>query len=338
MEYRKLSGGGLVVPALSFGTATFGGTTDFFKAWGSTDIKEASRMIDICLDHGANFFDTANVYSSGVSEEILGAALGEKRHSVLIASKASFPMGAGPNDYGSSRQHLIRACEDSLRRLKTDHLDVYYMHGFDALTPIEETLRTLDDLVCSGKVRYIACSNFSGWHLMKSLSVSDRYGWERYSAHQVYYSLMGREYEWELMPLAKEERVSSIIWSPLAGGALTGKISRHHPPAPGTRAAQMDFVVSSKSEKLFDVVDTLASIAREVDKTVTQVALNWVLSKPTVASIVIGARNEAQLIENFGAIGWTLNAEQMERLDQVSATKPIYPYWHQRQFPMLGHV
>lgn len=338
MEYRKLSGSGFTVPALSFGTATFGGGNEFFKAWGSTDVKEATRLVDICLDHGVNFFDTANGYSRGMSEEILREAIKGKRDKVLLSTKSTFPMGDGPNDFGSSRWSVIKECEDSLRRLGTDYIDMYYMHGFDATTPVEETLRALDDLVRAGKIRYIGCSNFSGWHLMKSLSVSEKYGWSRYLAHQAYYSLVGREYEWELMPLALDQKVSTIVWSPMAGGALSGKITRNNPPAPGTRSAQMDFVVSSKSQHLFDVVDVLHEVAREEGKTVPQVALNWVLSKPTVASIIIGARNEEQLKQNLGAVGWKLAPEHIEKLDAVSDSRPIYPYWHQRQFPMLGHV
>jgi len=338
MEYRKLLGAGLNVPVLSFGTATFGGGNEFFKAWGSTDVNEATRLIDLCLDHGVNFFDTANGYSRGMSEEILGAALKEKRNQVLISTKSTFPMGDGPNDYGSSRFSIIKECEDSLRRMKRDHIDLYYMHGFDALTPVEETLRALDDLVTSGKIRYLGCSNFSGWHLMKSLSISERYGWSKYVANQSYYSLVGREFEWELMPLALDQKVSTIVWSPMAGGALSGKITRQNPPAAGTRSANMDFVVSSKSEALLNVVEVLQEVAEEVNKTIPQVVLNWVLHRPSVTSIVIGARNEQQLLQNFGAVGWKLTAEQVARLDAVSETKPIYPYWHQNLFPMLGHV
>ena len=338
MEYRKLNGAGLNVPVLSFGTATFGGGNEFFKAWGSTDVKEASRLIDICLEHGVNFFDTANCYSAGMSEEILGEAIKGKRDQLIISSKVTFSMGSGPNDYGSSRFSLIKECEASLRRMKTDHIDLYYMHGFDALTPIEETLRALDDLTTSGKIRYIGCSNFSGWHLMKSLSISEKNSWARYVANQAYYSLAGREFEWELMPLGLDQKVSTIVWSPMAGGALSGKITRKNPPLPGTRSASMDFVVSAKSEFLFNIVDVLEEVAKETGKTVPQVALNWVLHKPTVTSIVVGARNEQQLIQNFGAVGWKLSAEQEAKLDKVSATKPIYPYWHQKQFPMLGHV
>ena len=229
MEYRQFGSSGLLVPVLSFGTGTFGGGTEFFKAWGSSDVAEATRLVDICLDAGANLFDTADVYSKGMSEEILGKAIAGKRNRVLISSKATFRMEDGPNGLGSSRYHLIRACEASLRRLGVETIDIYHMHGFDTVTPIEETLQTLDSLVQSGKVRYIACSNFSGWALMKSLAISERYGWTRYAGHQVYYSLVGREYEWELMPLGQQHQVAAMIWSPLGWGRLTGKIRRGEP-------------------------------------------------------------------------------------------------------------
>lgn len=335
MEYRKLLGSGFQIPLLSYGTATFGGKGDFFKAWGSTDAKEATRLVDICLDHGVNFFDTANIYSQGLSEEVLGRAIQGRRDKLILSSKASFTMGQGSNNYGSSRYHLIRECEASLKRLGTDHIELYYMHGFDSLTPVEETLRALDDLIRAGKISYIGCSNFSGWHLMKSLSASERYGFSRYVAHQVYYSLVGREYEWELMPLAQDQKVSAVVWSPLAGGSLTGKVTRNTPAPEGSRAAQMDFVVSSKSEHLYNVVDALAEVAEEVDKSITQVALNWVMHRPTVASVVVGARTEEQLIHNFGALGWKLSAEQIQKLDKASVQRAVYPYWHQQQSPNL---
>jgi aryl-alcohol dehydrogenase-like predicted oxidoreductase len=333
MEYRQLGGSGLKVPALSFGTATFGGGTEFFRAWGETDIAEASRLIDICLEAGVNLFDTADVYSRGLSEEILGKAVAGRRDEVLISTKATFRMGEGPNDVGSSRQHLTRACEASLRRLGTDYIDIYTMHGFDALSPVEETLRTLDDLVRSGKVRYVACSNFSGWHLMKSLAVSERYGWARYAAHQAYYSLVGREYEWELMPLALDQRVGTIVWSPLGWGRLTGKIRRGRPLPTTSRLHQTaEQGPPVPDEYLYKVVDALDEVAAEVGKTVPQVALNWLLQRPTVASVIVGARDEAQLRQNLGAAGWSLSPEQVERLDAASETGLIYPYWHQRGF------
>ena len=335
MEYRKVKGAGLSVPVLSYGTATFGGGNDFFKAWGSADVGEARKLIDICLDHGVNLFDTANVYSTGLSEEILGAAIEGKRDKMLLSTKATFRMGPDVNQIGSSRSALIRECENSLRRLKTDYIDLYTMHGFDATTPVEETLSALDNLIRAGKIRYIGCSNFSGWQLMKSLSVSERYGWSKYVAHQAYYSLAGREFEWELMPLALDQGVSTFVWSPLAGGALSGKVRRNQPPPAGSRSAQMDFVVSAKSEKLFDIVDVLQEVSDEVGKTIAQVALNWVAHRPSVVSLVIGARNEEQLKQNFGAIGWRLSDDQVRRLDEASDTRPVYPYWHQKTNPEL---
>jgi len=332
MEFRKLGYSGLKVPVLSFGTGTFGGKGDFFRAWGETGVPEASRLVDICLDAGLNLFDTADVYSSGASEEILGKAIAGRRHQVLIATKATFPMGAGPNDVGSSRHHLIRACEASLQRLGVEHIDIYQMHGFDAITPVEETLSALDSLVRSGKVGYIGCSNFSGWHLMKSLSVSERYGWSRYVAHQVYYSLIGREYEWELMPLALDQQVGALIWSPLGWGRLTGKIRRGQPPPEVSRlprTAQAGPQVDD--ERLYRVVDALDAIAAETGKTVAQIALNWLLQRPSVCSVIIGARNEEQLRDNLSAVGWNLTAEQIAKLDAASAVQLAYPYWHQRQ-------
>jgi aryl-alcohol dehydrogenase-like predicted oxidoreductase len=331
MEYRLL--GGLKVPVLSFGTGTFGGGNEFFKAWGSSDVAEATRLVDICLEAGLNFFDTADVYSRGLAEEILGKAVAGRRDRVLISTKATFPMSDEPNDVGSSRYHLIRACEDSLRRLGTDYIDVYHLHAFDAVTPIEETLQTLDGLVKAGKVRYIACSNFSGWHLMKSLAVSEKYGWARYVAHQAYYSLIGRDFEWELMPLGLDQRVATIVWSPLGWGRLTGKIRRGQPLPETSRlhkTAEQGPPVDQ--EYLFRVVDALDEVAKETGKTVPVVALNWLLQRPTVANIVMGARNEQQLRQNLDAVGWNLTAEQVAKLDKASETTPPYPYWHQRQF------
>lgn len=334
METRQLGKSGLKLPVLTFGTATFGGGNAFFRAWGSTDAAGARRLVDVCLEAGLNAFDTANVYSNGASEEILGQALDGRRHDVILATKATFPMGDGPHDFGSSRQHLLRACDDSLRRLRTDYLDLYYMHGFDARTPIEETLATLDQLVTSGKVRYVACSNFSGWHLMKSLAVSDRYGWTRYVGHQVYYSLLGREFEWELMALGDDQGVGSVVWSPLAGGALSGKIRRNAPPPKSSRLGQIDFI-PFELERLHPIVDALEAVAFECGKTIPQVALNWLLRRPTVTSLVIGARDEAQLRQNLGALGWSLTLEQVATLDRASDRTPTYPYWHQRGNPRL---
>jgi aryl-alcohol dehydrogenase-like predicted oxidoreductase len=333
MEYRQLGYSGLQVPLLSFGAGTFGGGNEFFKAWGSSDVAEATRLVDICLDAGVNLFDTANIYSRGISEEILGKAIAGKRNRVLISSKATFAMGDGPNDLGSSRHHLIQACDDSLRRLGVETIDIYHMHGFDALTPIEETLRTLDTLVQSGKVRYIACSNFSGWHLMKSLSISEKYGWARYVGHQVYYSLIGREYEWELMPLGLDQKVGALIWSPLGWARLTGKIRRGHPmPSVSRLHETAKYGPQVDDEYLYKVVDTIDEIAKETGKTVPQIALNWLLQRPTVVNVIMGARNEEQLQQNLGAVGWNLTKEQVARLDAASDVQPVYPYWHQRQF------
>lgn len=334
MEFRQLGASGLNVPVLSFGTATFGGGTEFFKAWGSTQVDEAKRLVGLCLDAGVNLFDTADVYSQGLSEEILGEALTGLRDKVLISSKATFTFGEGPNNQGSSRFHLLRQCESSLRRLKTDYIDIYHMHGFDGNTPVDETLRTLDDLVQSGKVRYIACSNFSGWHLMKSLAVSEKYGWNRYVAHQVYYSLVNREYEWELMPLGINQQVGALVWSPLAGGRLGGKYGRSKPKPTEGRVVEGGSPVPQavvSEETFYTITDALEEIAAETGKSIAQVAINWVLQRPTVSSIIIGARNEEQLKQNLAAVGWRLTVDQLKKLDKASEVPPIYPYWHQRQ-------
>jgi aryl-alcohol dehydrogenase-like predicted oxidoreductase len=252
---------------------------------------------------------------------------------LLISTKATFRFGKGANDVGSSRAHLLRSCEASLRRLGTDYIDIYHMHAFDALTPVEETLETLDTLVKSGKVRYIACSNFSGWHLMKSLAVSERYGWARYVAHQVYYSLLNREYEWELMPLGIDQKVGALIWSPLGWGRLTGRIRRGQPvPAQSRLHQTAQYGPQIPDERVYAVVEAMDAIAKETGKSVVQIALNWLLQRPTVSSVILGARNEEQLRQNLGAAGWKLTPEQISTLDASSETAPIYPYWHQRQF------
>jgi aryl-alcohol dehydrogenase-like predicted oxidoreductase len=333
MEFRTLGRSGLKVPVLSFGTGTFGGGNEFFRAWGATDVAEATRLVDICMEAGVNLFDTADVYSDGLSETVLGKAVAGRRADVLISTKATFRMGPGPNDLGSSRHHLIRACEASLRRLGTDYIDIYHLHGFDALTPIEEVLSTLNNLVVSGKVRYIACSNFSGWHLMKSLDVADKYGWARYVGHQVYYSLIGREYEWELMPLAVDQGVGALVWSPLGWGRLTGKIGRGKPlPKESRLHKTADYGPQVEDEYLYKVVDALEEVSKEVGKPVPVVALNWLLQRPTIDNVVIGARNEEQLRQNLLAVGWKLTTEQIAKLDKASDRTPVYPYWHQRQF------
>ena len=333
MEYRQLGASGLKVPALTLGTGTFGGGNEFFKAWGGSDVAEATRLVDICLDAGLTMFDSADVYSGGLAEEILGQAIRGRRDKLLISTKGSFPSGTGPNDLGSSRHHLTRAVEASLRRLGTDYIDLYQLHGFDAVTPVEEALATLDGMVRAGKIRYIGCSNFSGWQLMKSLAASEKRGLARHVAHQAYYSLVGREYEWELMPLALDQKVGTVVWSPLGWGRLTGKIRRGQPMPEVTRLQSKiaaDKGPQVPQEHLYKVVDSLDAVAGETGKTIPQVALNWLLQRPSVATLIIGARNEEQLRQNIGAIGWKLTPSQVAALDSASAVPLTYPYWHQR--------
>ena len=336
MEYRQLGKSGLKVPELCFGAGTFGSANEFFKAWSETTQEEANRIVDICMDAGMNLFDTADIYSDGESEKALGKALAKhKRRDVMISTKATFRFGKGPNDVGSSRYHLIQSAERSLKRLGTDYIDIYHLHAFDATSPVEETLRALDDLVREGKIRYIACSNFSGWHLMKSLSVSERYGWSRYVGHQVYYSLVGRDYEWELMPLAADQGVGALVWSPLGWGRLTGKIRRETGIPKDSRLNSKivnDAGPQVPEEYLYTVIDAIDEIAKETGKTVPQIALNWLLRRPTVSTLIVGARNEEQLKQNLGAIGWELTKEQVARLDKASDLPKAYPYWHQVQF------
>ncbi len=335
MEFRQLGHSGFKVPVLSFGTATFGGSNEFFKGFGSSDVGEATRMVDLCFDAGLTMFDTADGYSNGQSEEILGKALGTRRDRAIISTKAFFPTGDGPNDTGTSRYHLIKTCEASLRRLGTDYIDIYQMHGFDAITPVEETLSALDNLVTSGKVRYIGCSNYSGWHLMKSLAVSEKYGLPRMVAHQAYYSLVGRDYEWELMPLALDQNVGTIVWSPLGWARLTGKIRRGHPTPEKSRLQTItkEGGPSIDEEYVYKVVDAIDEVAQETGKNVPQIALNWLLQRPTVCNVIIGARTEEQLKQNLGATGWKLTPEQVAKLDTASKVTPVYPYWHQRGMP-----
>lgn len=335
MEYRQLGGSGFKVPVLCLGTGTFGGRDEFFQAWGASDVAEATRLVDICLEAGLTMFDSADGYSGGAAEEILGQAIRGRRDQVIISTKGTFRAGPGPNDVGSSRFHLIRAVEGSLRRLGVDYIDLYQLHGFDAMTPVEEVLQTLDDLVRAGKIRYIGCSNFSGWHLMKSLAVSERYGLARYVAHQAYYSLIGRDYEWELMPLALDQKVGAVVWSPLGWGRLTGKIRRGAPLPEVSRLRSQVAAAGGPpvdDEYVYRVVDALDAIAAETGKSVPQVAINWLLQRPSVATVIIGARNETQLRDNLGAVGWALTAEQIARLDAASAVTLPYPYWHQRGF------
>src|SRR4051794_11805558 len=296
MEYRFLGRSGFRVPALSFGTGTFGGKGDFFGAWGRTEAAEARRLVDICLDAGLTMFDSADGYSEGAAEEILGEAIKGRRDRVLVSSKATFRRGTDPNSVGSSRFHLLRAVESALRRLGTDYIDLFQLHGFDAMTPVEEVLSTLDDLVRAGKVRYVGVSNFSGWHLMKSLAVADRYGYPRYVANQTYYSLIGRDYEWELMPLGLDQGLGALVWSPLGWGRLTGKIRRGHPlPETSRLHKTADLGPPVEDEYLFRVVDVLDGIAKDTGKSIPQIALNWLFHRPTVSSVIIGARNEQQL-------------------------------------------
>jgi aryl-alcohol dehydrogenase-like predicted oxidoreductase len=334
MEHRLLGASGFKVPVLSLGTGTFGGEGSF-QGFGTTDVAEATRLVDICLDAGLTMFDSADAYSSGHAEEILGRAIQGRRDRVILSTKSAFRVGPGPNDVGSSRYHLIRAVEGSLRRLSTDTIDLYQLHAFDRTTPVEETLGTLDDLVRAGKIRYIGCSNFSGWHLMKSLAVSKEYGLARYVAHQAYYSLVGRDYEWELMPLALDQGMGCVAWSPLGFARLTGKIRRGQPLPATSRLHHKDTTAGGPSipdEYLFRVVDALDAVSEETGKTVPQVAINWVLRRPSVANVIIGARNEEQLRQNLGAVGWELTPDQVARLDAASETAPSYPTWHQRLY------
>lgn len=333
MEYRHLGASGFKVPVLSFGTGTFAGKGEFFGAWGNTDVAEAKRLVDVCLDAGLTMFDSADIYSEGAAESVLGEAIKGRRDRVLISTKATFRSGDDPNDVGSSRFHLLKACDAALKRLGTDYIDLFQLHGFDAKTPVEETLSTLDDLVRAGKIRYIGVSNFSGWHLMKSLAVADRYGYSRYVANQAYYSLIGRDYEWEQMPLGLDQGVGAVVWSPLGWGRLTGKLRRGEPlPATSRLHKTGDMGPQMSDDYLYRVIDALDEVAAETGKSVPQIALNWLLQRPTVSTVVIGARNEEQLKQNLGAVGWNLSKEQVAKLDEASAVTPAYPYWHQAGF------
>jgi aryl-alcohol dehydrogenase-like predicted oxidoreductase len=327
MEMRCLGRSGLQVSVLSFGTMTFGGMADFAKM-GNTQVEEARALVDECIEYGVNLFDTADIYSLGASERILGEALGEKRHQVLIATKAYAPMGEGANDVGASRHHLMEACEASLRRLKTDYIDLYQLHNYDAHTPIDETLRALDDLVRAGKVRYIGCSNYPGWWLMKALATSDQRGYERYISQQIYYSLLAREAEYELVPLGLDQGVGILVWSPLAFGLLSGKYRRGLAKPDNTRLAQTDAPGTINMEKLYAIVDVMGNIAKERAVSIAQVALNYLRAKPGVSSVIIGARNHEQLRDNLAAANWAMSAEEMAALDMVSEEPLPYPYWH----------
>ncbi|MEU6105424.1 aldo/keto reductase [Streptomyces flaveolus] len=333
MEYRRLGESGLMVPALSFGAGTFGGRGELFGAWGDTDEAEARRLVDICLEAGVTMFDTADVYSGGASEEVLGAAVKGRRDQVILSTKAGLPTGDGPADAGTSRARLIKAVDQALRRLDTDYIDLFQLHAYDARTPVHEVLSTLDDLVRAGKLRYTGVSNFSGWQLMKSLADADRHGYQRYAAHQVYYSLVGRDYEWELMPLGLDQGVGAVVWSPLGWGRLTGRIRRGRPLPAGSRLhATADYGPPVDDDHLYRVVDALDAVAEETGRTVPQIAINWLLRRPTVSSVLIGARNEEQLRQNLGAVGWSLTEDQVARLDAASAKAAPYPYFpYERQ-------
>jgi aryl-alcohol dehydrogenase-like predicted oxidoreductase len=331
IDTRFLGRSGLRVPVLALGTMTFGGTGRH-QSMGSIQVEEASRMVDICLERGVNFFDTADVYSSGLAEEVLGKAIGTRRHDVLLATKLNGPMGDGPNDQGQSRHHIIDACEASLRRLGTDYIDVYQVHSIDELTPMEETLGALDDLVRQGKVRYIGCSNYSAWHLMKALSVSERRGCERYVSLQAYYSLVARELEHELLPACLDQGVGVLVWSPLAAGFLSGRQRRGEATPAGSRRAALGDTGTIDAEQGFRIIDTLAEIARDRGVSVAQVAINWLIQRPGVSSVIIGARTEEQLLDNLGAAQWQLTEDEGARLDRVSARPLPYPYWHQHKF------
>lgn len=338
MEYRLLGKSGFSVPVLTMGTATFNGGGGAFSSWGATGSGEAARIVDLCLDAGVTMFDSADAYTDGESEVILGKAIKGRRNKVLISTKAAFRVGDGPNDVGASRYHIIESCEASLRNLGVETIDLYQLHGFDAKTPVQETMRALDDLVRAGKIRYIGCSNYSGWHIMKSLWTADRYGWTPFVAHQAHYSLLSREYEWELMPLALSEGLGAVVWSPLAQGRLTGKIGRDRPAPAGSRVAakggDMAIDAGYPREQFYRLIDTLEDIAKEAGRSVSQIALNWVLHRPSVATVIIGARNETQLADILGVKDFRLSEEQVSRLDRASARPPRYPYWH--QFTVYG--
>lgn len=332
MEYRQLGACGLRVPALSFGTGTFGGKGPLFSAWGRSDANEARRLIDVCLDAGVNLFDTADVYSDGTAEAVLGDAIRGRRDAVLISTKTGLPMGDGPQDWGASRTRLMAAVDASLGRLGTDYIDLLQLHAFDAHTPVEELIGTLDLLTSAGKIRYAGVSNYPGWQLMKAQAAADRLGAPRLVAHQVYYSLVGRAYENDLMPLGRDQGIGALVWSPLGWGRLTGRIGRDRPIPNGSRLHETEqFAPPVEAEHLYRVVDALEAVAEETGRTVPQIAINWLLSRPTVSSVIIGARDEVQLKDNLGAVGWSLTAQQVAALDAASDVLPPYPHTPYRQ-------
>ena len=328
MEYRRLGRSGLFVSALTLGTMTFGGQGGFSKV-GSTDVAGARRQVDMCLDAGVNLFDTANIYSGGESEEILGEAISDRRGDLLLATKVRMSVGEGPNDTGLSRHHIIRQCEESLRRLGTDHIDLYQVHEWDGITPLEETLEALDTLVKSGKVRYVGSSNYSGWQLMKALGASEGLGLQRYVGQQIHYTLQAREAEYELVPLALDQECPILVWSPLAGGLLSGKYRRERDAAEGRHVEGWDEPPVYDADKLYDIVDVLVEIAGDRGVSAAQVALAWLLGRPGVASVIVGARTDEQLADNLQAAELELSEGERRRLDEVSAPPLIYPFWHQ---------
>jgi aryl-alcohol dehydrogenase-like predicted oxidoreductase len=328
MEYRQLGRSGLRVSVLTFGTMTFGARGAFTKT-GNTDLAGARRQIDMCLDAGVNLADTANVYSHGASEEVLGEALEGRRNRMLIATKARMRMGDGPNEAGLSRQHLIAECEASLRRLRTDHIDLYQVHEWDGQTPLEETVAALDRLVADGKVRYLGCSNYAGWHLMKALAIADARHKERFVSQQIYYSLQAREAEYELVPISLDQGVGILVWSPIAGGLLSGKYRRGQPMPEGRHLQNWGEPPVRDEAQFYAIVDELVAIGAARGVSPAQVALAWLLGRPAVTSLIIGARTDQQLADNLAAAELRLSPEERQRLDRVSAPPLLYPYWHQ---------
>jgi aryl-alcohol dehydrogenase-like predicted oxidoreductase len=331
MQQRFLGGSGLSVSSLSLGTMTFGGKGRH-AAMGGLGVEEAGRLVDIAIAHGVTLFDSADIYSEGLAEEVLGATLKGRRHSVQIATKAFSRMGPGPNDLGLSRHHLIEACEASLRRLGTDYIDLYQAHSMDSLTPMEETLAAFDALVRQGKVRYIGCSNFSAWQTMKAVAISGRNGLARYISQQIQYSLLIRDAEYELIPMGLDQGVGVMAWSPLMFGLLSGKIRRSAPQPTEGRLAALGAPIEVDWERLYRIVDVMLAVAGERGVTPAQVAINWVHGKPGVDTVILGARNEAQLLDNLASAAWELSAEEMARLDDASAQPEPYPYWHQQKW------
>ena len=342
MEYRLLGASGLEVSVLCFGTMTMGGEGRF-AAMGNVQAEEARRQIEICIDAGVNVFDTADIYSLGKSEEVLGKALGARRKDIVLATKVFVGLEPGTNKAGLSRRHILEACEASLRRLGTDYIDLYQAHNFDSLTPLDETLRAFDDLIRAGKIRYAGCSNYSGWQLMKALSISDRLGIQRYISQQINYSLVARDAEHELVPAGLDQRAGIMAWSPLQFGLLSGKFRRGQAKPVESRLNSLDAPGTIDEERLYRLVDALAEIAAHRGVSISQVALNWVMRKPGVDTVILGARNEGQLRDNLGAATWMLTDAEVVGLDEVSALPLPYPYWHQQKFagdrnPPARHV